>query len=186
MEDGQLDDVQGDTSNQNIINEALLFFYDNLIMKKLARYYNLKIIDVPGDGDCFFHAVSYSLPSVGLPAISGPKLRSHLVRYFETTKHKENYIGFLVISIKDGDSPRLITQKQMYAFRLYIIGLRRGKWADNLAVQGTADMLNININVITTNTPKYIIRIHPQRKKSDKTITIGLLGELHYVAFEKL
>lgn len=157
---------------------------DYTVMKELAYKYDSKIRDVPGDGDCFFHAVSFSLPSVGLPATSGPELRSQLIRHFKTTQLKHKYMEFL--SISEADSPRLIAQQQIHSFELYIDGLCRGNWADNLAVQGVADMLNININVICTNSPNCIINVRPRQKKSETTILIGLLQELHYVAFEKL
>lgn len=93
---------------------------------------------------------------------------------------------FLSISERESYSPSLITQQQIYAFELYIDNLRRGAWVDNLAVQGVADMLNINIDVISTLSPNCIINVRPRQKKSENTITIGLLKELHYVAFEKI
>ncbi|KAK4327733.1 hypothetical protein Pmani_001775 [Petrolisthes manimaculis] len=65
-------------------------------------------------------------------------------------------------------------------------GLRSGEWTDNLAVQGIANILNINIRVINTITPDWIHDIHPRQRKSDNTITIGLMGELHYVALENV
>jgi hypothetical protein len=64
--------------------------------------------------------------------------------------------------------------------------LQSGEWADNLAVQGVADMLNINIQVLNTISPDWMHDIHPRNQRSDNTITKGLIGELHYVALEKM
>ncbi|KAL8570320.1 hypothetical protein ACOMHN_011341 [Nucella lapillus] len=46
-------------------------------------------------------------------------------------------------------------------------------------------MLDINIEVINTITPDWTHDVHPRQKRSEHTLTIGLLGEQHYVALEK-
>lgn len=104
----------------------------------------------------------------------------------ETTDSKEHYLDFLQLS----NSTRLLpayntlSQQQHQQLHSYIDGLRNGQWADNLAVHGVADMLNINIQVINTITPDWTHDIQPRKQRSENTITIGLLGEQHYVALE--
>ncbi|XP_078660053.1 uncharacterized protein LOC144904785 [Branchiostoma floridae x Branchiostoma belcheri] len=45
-------------------------------------------------------------------------------------------------------------------------------------------MLNINIKVINTITPDWPVDVHPLLQRSQNTITIGQIGELHYVALQ--
>ena len=47
-------------------------------------------------------------------------------------------------------------------------------------------MLNINIRVIDTITPNWIHQIQPRQQTTDNTITLGQMGELHYVALENV
>ena len=158
------------------------------ILKHLAELRNLKIRDVPGDGNCFFHAVSLSLPSAGVQSISGPEIRSQLVQFIENQQHSQPYFGFVEISSNRSSSlaDNTLSQQQRQALHSYIDDLRHGQWADNLAVQGVADMLNINIEVINTITPEWTHKVHPRKGASGHSVTIGLMGEQHYVAFENV
>ncbi|CAI9719791.1 Hypothetical predicted protein [Octopus vulgaris] len=65
------------------------------ILELLAKRRNLKIRQIPADGNCFFHAVSASLTSVGEQNIDGPDIRQKLIDYLETTSEKQYYFGFL-------------------------------------------------------------------------------------------
>lgn len=68
---------------------------DYLILVHLAKSHGLKIKDVSGDGDCFFHAVSVSLASVRVQNITGLHMRQKLIGYLETIPFKDYYVGFL-------------------------------------------------------------------------------------------
>lgn len=159
---------------------------DYTVLRHLANRRKLTIKDVPGDGDCFFHAVSVSLPAAGVQALTGPEIRTRLVEYLEATEFKAYYSGFLQLTHIPQLSPtrNRLSQQQRREFQVYVDDLRNGEWADNLAVQAVSDMLDINIKVINTITPEWPHDIHPQQHRSTNTITIGLLGELHYVAFQ--
>ncbi len=93
-------------------------------------------------------------------------------------------MGFLQFQTATFTNAASIEEQQVQEFELYINRLRNGEWADNLAVQGVADMLNINIKVINTITPNWIHHIQPRHLSSNHTITFGQIGELHYVALE--
>ena len=47
----------------------------------LARQHGLAIHNVPGDGDCLFHSISYQLEHIGLPSTNGPSLRANVVSH---------------------------------------------------------------------------------------------------------
>lgn len=55
----------------------------------------MHIRDVPGDGNCFFHAVSLSLRTAGIQAITGPEIRAQLIQHLETPNMDQNYMRFL-------------------------------------------------------------------------------------------
>ncbi|XP_078691416.1 uncharacterized protein LOC144921886 isoform X1 [Branchiostoma floridae x Branchiostoma belcheri] len=159
-------------------------YYETL--QQLAQRRNLKIRDVPGDGNCFFHAMSWCLHTAGLQQVSGPELRTKLIEYFETTEHVESYFGFHSIPNIIGTSgEENSTPQQHQQFQVYLDGLRSGEWADHLAVQGAADMLNVNIEITKTSSTDWTTEICPKQGRSENTVTIGLMGELHYVALEK-
>jgi len=45
-------------------------------------------------------------------------------------------------------------------------------------------MMNLNIEVLNTITPEWPHNVHPRQRRSDSTITIGLMGQEHYVALD--
>jgi hypothetical protein len=159
---------------------------DYQLLTHLARRHNLKIKYVPGDGNCFFHAVSFCLRAAGIQVISGPDIRAALIQYFQTTDEKRHYMGFLEFDDTTFNNALSTEEQQLQEFELYVNRLRNGEWADNLAVQGVVDMLNINIRVINTITPNWIHQIQPRQQTTDNTITLGQMGELHYVALENV
>ena len=65
-----------------------------------------------------------------------------------------------------------------------------GAWADHIAVQAMADMLKVNINIISTlnaDTPL----IEPADPGQNSTMlrpkcNLGLIGQTHYVSLEKV
>ncbi|TNN62775.1 putative ubiquitin thioesterase L96 [Liparis tanakae] len=147
-------------------------------LQRLARSRHLNIVNVPGDGNCFFHAVSASLRAAGVQSTSGAELRMQLVSFLEDST-PGTYAGFMP------RSPRAITSGQESPGRTmsrYVSALRAGEWADDIAVQAIAEMLNIQ--VLNTITPDWMHDVHPTNAQSDNTITLGLIGEQHYVALE--
>ena len=73
-------------------------------LQTIVARYNPSIVDVPGDGNCFFHAVSNNLAVAGIQTVSGPEIRSMLVHHFNM-EPSENYADFIV-SASDESSQR--------------------------------------------------------------------------------
>ena len=152
----------------------------------LARRNGFGVYNVPGDGNCFFHAVSTSLSSAGVQPVGGLELRERLVNHLQTTNDKNEYMGFLQAPANfEALLPASPTKQQSQLYESYITALINGEWADNLAIQALADMLNINIRVINTISPDWIHHIQPRHGSSDNTVFVGLIGEQHYVALER-
>jgi hypothetical protein len=95
-------------------------------------------------------------------------------------------LGFLEFDDTTFNNALSTEEQQLQEFELYVNRLRNGEWADNLAVQGVVDMLNVNIRVINTITPNWIHQIQPRQQTTDNSITLGQMGELHYVALENV
>ena len=157
---------------------------DFSILCDLAKRHNLKVVDMPADGSCFFHAVAFSLSTGGIQVITGSNIRAQLIEHLNNPEFKNQYhLDFLQLH-NNPSTLNSLSQQQKDAFELYIDNLKNDAWADHLVVQSVADMLNINIQIINTITPDWIHKIQPQNQRSDITIIIGLIGEFHYVAFQ--
>ena len=159
-------------------------------LQPIVARHSLSIVDVPADGNCFFHAVSKNLAVAGIQAVTGPEIRSMLVDHFNT-EPSENYSDFIVSDGRESGRRRTRTASKPCTtvslpnqWKLYISDLQKGAWADNVAVQGVADMLNINIRILNTITPDWAHQITPQNSTSPHTISIGLIGEQHYVSLK--
>ena len=134
---------------------------------------------MPGDGNCFFHAVAYSCDEDQ----TGPVLRRRLVEYMRQS-HASQYADFIQRSPR---SPRAILAFSKEArYNSYTERLEQGAWAEHIAVQATADMLNVEIRVFNTISPEYIHTIVPRSGNATKQIYLGLINETHYVVFERI
>ena len=64
---------------------------------------------------------------------------------------------------------------------MYLKRLKQGTWGDHLTVQAFENMLNVNINIISTLNPD-MEPIQPNDGNSVGTINLGLIQQFHYVA----
>ena len=74
---------------------ALTMGNDYQVLQCLARRHNLHIGDVPGDANSFFNAVSASLPTTGIQAISGPDIQARLINFLETSEFSHEYASLI-------------------------------------------------------------------------------------------
>ena len=151
-------------------------------LKRIALKKGFKIVDVPGDGNCFFYAVLHGIKSFNfMQHPSGPELRHKVIEFFESNDdYSLHYRHFL----ENGTDVDSISSSGR--FNSYVEDLRKGAWADHVTVQAVADMLNINIRVLNTISPDWAHNIQPRAQNSPNVVNIGLIGENHYVALEVL
>ena len=77
----------------------------------LARQHGLAIHNVPGDGDCLFHSISYQLEHIGLPSTNAPSLRANVVSHLRANPHASdgthfsNFITYNVSASTDTEEP---------------------------------------------------------------------------------
>ncbi len=80
--------------------------------------------------------------------------------------HK-NYKDAQVECIQDPNA------RQNARWERYLECLKHGVWADNIAVQSLSEMLHINIRVLNTITPDYIINVQTAVGPSQHTLHLG-------------
>ncbi|CAI9728486.1 Hypothetical predicted protein [Octopus vulgaris] len=90
------------------------------ILEHLAKRRNLKIKQIPADGNCFFHAVSAFLTSVGEQNIDGSDIPQKLIDYFETVYTSHLYmtivIGDFNVDLLDSPSHEILTPMNKSGF----------------------------------------------------------------------
>ena len=85
----------------------------------------------------------------------------------------------VINSIKDADL------RQQLRWLQYLERLHAGAWGDHIAVQGLADMLHVDIHIISTINPDMEL-VRTSYHTSIGVIHLGLIGQFHYQALVKL
>ena len=126
-------------------------------MNTLARERGFAVQDVPRDGNCLFSAVCMQLENVGIQ-LGEINLRVELVEHLQTHPYTHGSAFNADTEapteedefISSTEDPEL--QQQLRWLR-YLGRLNVGAWEDDIAVQGLADMLHVDIHVISTINP---------------------------------
>ena len=164
----------------------------------LARQHGLAIHNVPGDGDCLFHSISYQLEHIGLPSTNAPSLRANVVSHLRANPHASdgthfsNFITYNVSASTDTEEPTfedtLIQalgpdSRHVFLWERYLDRLSDNAWGDDVTIRGLSDMLNITINVFST-LGSNVITVVPASGNSIGIVYIGLMGQRHYVGLD--
>ncbi|XP_078604966.1 uncharacterized protein LOC144878360 isoform X2 [Branchiostoma floridae x Branchiostoma japonicum] len=137
-------------------------------IRQEAKSYGLEVVNVPGDGNCFFRAVAHD-PSVRM---NSAELRKEAVKHI--TNNQSTFQRFL--SSDDGYED----------FQQYLSSMgKEGTYADHIAIQATADVLKIPIHILNEDRPTTLIK--PQQGSDRSPIFVGYLRDSeHYVATRML
>ena len=121
-------------------------------------------VNVLGDGNCFFRAVSYQLYNT-------PEY--HLYICFLGIQHLQHYPELYIES----------NYEQSWQYYVHNMA-RQGTWADNIIIQAVANSLNVTINIIESNANfSPVTVINPVNTYGQTTnIYIGHIQEYHYVS----
>ena len=190
-------------------NTAVKIYVDSPIQDSLIHLEQLcteegySVENVPGDGNCFYHAIAKQLEHAGVQCQyhrNGVLLRTGLVHYLEThprgTQGQLPYRDFLANREVQGDSERETAQDQYVEsvsneqdrlelrWQRYLQDMEEGSWADHIAVQGMADMLHVSIRIVATANPYTMIR--PTDGIVNGMLHLGLIGQLHYVSLIRI
>ncbi len=167
----------------------------------LTREKHFTLRDVPRDGNCLFTSVLQQLQRVS----RADTLRQQLVAYFEDhpyvhggTAHLGEFVAapFLSSDSRNADTEmpneedEFIEAIEDDTTRLqvrwckYLERLGSTAWGDHVAVQGLADMLHVDIHILSTINPN----MEPIKTCNTAVgeVYLGLAGQFHYVALEKI
>ena len=162
---------------------------------QLAVDRGFTIHEVPGDGNCLFHAIGYQLQCV-----NGIDMREIVVNHLES--NCALYCDFLAQPVACNDPYNADTedptdedayidsvcdpeQKVQLRWQKYIRRLRNGAWGDNLTIQAVANEFNVAINVLSSEHGN-MTRVVPNSGSVEHEVYIGLIGQLHYVGLDRL
>ena len=125
---------------------------------------NLEAVNVDGDGNCFFHAISHQIFHT-TDHFSGVKDAA----INQLTQNLHMYAGFI-----DGDVAAYIMQVS-----------RRGAWADHVVVQATSDFFDVDIRIISSDPERFGDHLaEPSEPKAmtRSKVTLGYIAQNHYVS----
>lgn len=125
----------------------------------------LRYLDCGGEGDCFFRVISTKL--YGSPD-------NHMTV-------RGSGVSFLM-----NNPERFIESNTDIPWVSYLSNMSsQGTWADHLIIQAVADAMNLIIQIIESNetfSPVTIVRPLNNQDNPPLALTIGHLGETHYVS----
>ena len=149
-----------------------MYLIDGMSHLALSRGYTVK--DVPHNGNCLFSAVQYQMVKAGVE-FEEDTLREQLVEYFEDHPYAHDgctHLRTFIAAARDpsvavatadtelaDDEDNFIELVEDIDTRLqlrwckYLERMRSTAWGDHVAVQGLADLLQVDIDILATRDP---------------------------------
>ncbi|XP_072039985.1 uncharacterized protein [Amphiura filiformis] len=131
----------------------------------------------PGDGNCFFHAVSDQLNLLGLPSQSAVDLRQSVVTFMRCNSTIQGPEGPV-------DFTKLYPDWSGYCDKM----AQDGEWCDHVVLVATAHLLRRNIMVVTSSpqsqSDQTVCWIRSGASFSGNPIMVGHLWEWHYQSLQ--
>lgn len=165
---GDIESNPGPTYSQEpnyaVLSNLQLLSSISLLRQRLLRYH-LQPLDVGGDGDCFFRAISHQL--------------------YSNPQHHLNIRCTGVLYLQENPE-RFIESNTENSWVQYLNNMSlQGTWADHIAIQAVALALNLRIHIIETaqnfNEITIVEGIYGDNRPL-LDVYIGHLEELHYVS----
>ena len=147
------------------------------ILQQLATQRRFTIRNVIGGGHCGFAAVQFGLGYLGIDTTHHELWQNvcNFLRQNPYTADGVHYKHFLISSDADAE------------WEAFLEDLSRSEWVNEVVMQALADMLSINIDVLTTiSADVRPVSLYTCRGQPVGTITVGLIAEEHYVGLERL
>ena len=168
-------------------------------LERVASSNGFVVHDVQYNGDCLFSAVSYQLEPTGECAISS-ELRRLVADHLENNcgvycdfvsepVASDNSYNADTEAPSDDDAYIAAVADPQLQIRLrwerYVQRLRNGAWGDHIALQGIADMLNITVHVLSSQT-QAMTHVVPRSGVSQCDVYVGLILQYHYVGLDQV
>ena len=158
------------------------------ILAHIASDMGLEIYNVPSDGNCLFSAVCRQMGICGIQT-EGPDVLRLKVADFLSHNPKlgtVKFVDFLPNRISNSNRNKeeyLPMSGEDGQWEDYVDGIRKGNWGDHICIHALAELLNVNIQIIS-NINANLHPIIPQRGTTMVNIKLGLVSEFHYVSLE--
>ncbi len=166
------------TGSIKVANQSLMSHV--AILHQLATQRGFTLRNVIGGGHCGFAAVAFGLSHLGIET-THQELRRNVCDYLRQNPYTADgvhYKDFLQLSASSNAGTE---------WESFLKDLSAHEWADEIVMQALADMLSVNIDVLTTiGADKRPVSHYACQNQPVGTVNIGLIEEYHYVALERL
>ncbi len=170
----------------------------------LQQYANgncFSLHDVPGDGNCLYHAILYQLKNNNVISTTVHDLRELVAVFLE--QHSDMYMPFVTAPIvsdsvlnSDTEIPSAVDARissvanpdtrSALIFARYVDRVRSGSWRDHVVIAAVANMFHVTVNVVQATQSSCTVSItSPVNAESNFEINLGLIMQYHFVGLDK-
>ncbi|CCV02030.1 putative ubiquitin thioesterase Virion core protein [Invertebrate iridovirus 25] len=149
----------------------------NKDLEILAQENNYNVVQVKGDGNCLFRAISKSLGLNHDIRYTHLKLRSMVVEYLKNNKDfLEPYLDYVTES-GGGDTPEEYSENvDRYISNIAIPGV----WGDFICLRVLSEVLKVKFNLLILNTRQF--QIISNDDSFNMVVPLGFIDDYHYSA----
>ena len=169
-------------------------------IEDVARRNKLKIVDVPGDGSCMFHAVNDQLKLHGFPEQTGEELRQEVCDYLElNAEHFQSFVTQNIPNTQDTEPPTVedmnIAQieddatRQLLTWERFIEQQRTTGYGNHITLQAIADKFHATVEVLQCRQGYphgYTITINPADGQPVQVLKLAFRPQQHYMSLHPL
>ncbi|CCV01688.1 Putative ubiquitin thioesterase, Virion core protein [Invertebrate iridescent virus 22] len=142
----------------------------------LANEFNYRVVQVKGDGNCLFRAVSKSLKLNENKSYSHEALRAMVITYLK--KNKDFLEPYLEYVTESGDTTPEEYQKNV---KRYIKNMSKsGTWGDFICLKVLSEELKVQFNLLILNTRQF--QLISNDDSFTTLIPLGFIDDYHYTA----
>ena len=173
---------QTEKSVHNVMQTVITEYDEHYnVLVALANEHKLSIHDVVGDGNCLFSSICYQL-KIGA-SVDSALLRSLTVCYLRQNPcingvHQGEFLSNDIIA---GNSSAVLSAEEKW--ESYLQQLQDGAWGDHIAIQAISNLLNIQVNILSTIS-RSLVMVSPTNGSCLYTVNIGQIMEQHYVGLD--
>ena len=157
---------------------------ENLTFNDYLRRYKIREYNVPGDGNCQYHAIVHQLKYYNISDVTHNELRSKVVDFLKTNRDVQMDDG------SKGDKVTLMEASGIFnkdEWGKYVFKIKFGDWGDNTTLIAMSALYKVKIRIFSKENYVYTIEC-PEiwGIKYIKTINIIHISEIHYNSTELL
>jgi hypothetical protein len=145
-------------------------------LEKLAGLYHHKVVQVKGDGNCLFRAVSKSLKLNYNRKYKHRKLRSMVAEYLsENPDFLQPYLSYVT------SSGETTPEEYQQNVKKYIQNIaQRGTWGDLICLKVLSEILRVKFNLLILNLQRF--QLVSNEDSFSTIVPLGFIDDYHYTA----